>query len=318
MNPEPTISVAVPLRDEAATLEELRRRLRTVLDAQPGGPHELVFVDDGSTDETAALLAEAVHSDPRLVAVTLSRNFGHQTALAAALDHTTGDVVVVMDGDLQDPPEAIPRFLERYHAGFDVVYAERVARKEGLLLRLAYFLFYRLIARLATIRLPLDAGDFALLSRRVVDEIARAPERHRYLRGLRTWVGFRQTGIPVERGARVAGRSKYGLAELLGLAGDGIFAFSTVPLRAATLCGAVTVAGSLLFGAYSLWARFFMDRSPAGFTALILTILFMGGVQLLFLGVIGEYLGRVYEEVKARPQYVVSRVARTGEDAPPN
>lgn len=315
MNPEPRISVAVPLRDESATLPELRRRLRAVLDAEPGGPHEIVFVDDGSTDDTPAALEEARSADPCLAVVTLSRSFGHQTALAAALDHATGDVVVVMDGDLQDPPEAIPGFLERYRAGFDVVYAERVARKEGLFLRLAYFLFYRLIARLATIPLPLDAGDFALLSRRVVDEIARAPERHRYLRGLRTWVGFRQTGIPVERGERVAGRSKYGLAELLGLAGDGIFAFSIVPLRAATLCGGLTVAGSLLFGAYSLWARFFRDESPKGFTALILTIIFMGGVQLLFLGVVGEYLGRVYEEVKARPQYVVSRVERTG-DAP--
>jgi glycosyltransferase involved in cell wall biosynthesis len=312
---EPRISVAIPLCDEGSTLPELRSRLRAVLDEQPGGPHELVFVDDGSTDDTGAALETARAQDPCLVAVTLSRNFGHQMALAAALDHATGDVVIVMDGDLQDPPEAIPRFLERYHAGFDVVYAERVARKEGALLRLAYFLFYRVIACLATIRLPLDAGDFALLSRRVVNELARAPERHRYLRGLRTWVGFQQTGIPVERGERVAGRSKYGLAELLGLAGDGIFAFSTVPLRAATLCGGITVAGSLLFGAYSLWARFFLDQSPKGFTALILTIIFMGGVQLLFLGVIGEYLGRVYEEVKARPQYVLSHVARTG-DAP--
>jgi polyisoprenyl-phosphate glycosyltransferase len=213
-----------------------------------------------------------------------------------------------MDADLQDPPEALPLFLASYAEGFDVVYAQRVDRKEGLLLRLSYLLFYRLISRLSAIDLPLDAGDFGLMSRRVVEQIRRTPEHHRYLRGLRRWVGFRQTGVVVERSARAAGTSKYGPLKLLKLAFDGIFAFSIVPLRAAALLGALAVAASFLFGLYSLYVKLFLRQSPRGFTAVVLIVIFLSGLQLVFLGVIGEYLGRVYEEVKRRPLYIVDRV----------
>jgi dolichol-phosphate mannosyltransferase len=281
-----------------------------VLDAVPGGPHEIVAIDDGSHDGTLAALESFAARDARLVIVSLSRNFGHQAAIGAGLDHATGDVVVVMDGDGQDPPSAIPRLLAEHARGFDVVYARRVARKEGALKRAAYYIFYRLVALLSEPRLPLDTGDFALLSRRVVEAIKSAPERHRYLRGLRTWVGFRQTGIPVERAARAAGQSKYGGRALVRLAFDGIFAFSVVPLRAAAILGVVAVVLSFLFAAYSLYARLFLDQSPRGFTALIIAIVFLAGVQLFFLGIIGEYLGRVYEETKGRPLYVVSKVVR--------
>ena len=311
------LSVAVPLYNEEENVAELLGRIGAVLDALPGCAHEMVFVDDGSSDRTLALLETAADEDDRIVVVSLSRNFGHQAALTAALDHVSGTAIVVMDGDLQDPPEAIPRFLERYKEGYDVVYAQRVGRKESWWLRLSYFLFYRLLAGMADLRLPLDAGDFALMSRRVVDHICRASEYHRYLRGLRTWVGFRQIGVPVERSPRFAGSSKYSFLKLVGLAFDGLFAFSIVPLRAAAVLGALAIALSTLFGVYAAYVRIFLDRSPAGFTAVILTVIFLSGVNLVFLGIVGEYLGRVYEEVKARPLYVVGKVVGRGSRSAP-
>jgi polyisoprenyl-phosphate glycosyltransferase len=308
MSSAPSVSVAIPVYNEAQVLPSLLSRLRAVLDAIPGGPHQMVFVDDGSSDTTVEILEAETHQDPRILVVALSRNFGHQTALTAALDHVTGEVTVVMDADLQDPPEALPLFLGEYAKGFDVVYAQRVDRKEGQLLRLSYFVFYRLISKLSALDLPLDAGDFGLMSRRVVDLLRRSPEHHRYLRGLRRWVGFRQTGVVVQRSARAAGTSKYSTAKLLKLAFDGIFAFSIAPLRAAALLGAFAVVASSLFGLYSLYVKLFLDQSPRGFTALMLVVIFLSGLQLVFLGVIGEYLGRVYEEVKGRPLYIVDRI----------
>jgi dolichol-phosphate mannosyltransferase len=302
------LAVAVPLYNEEETVVELYRRLSSVLDTVGGGPHEMIFVDDGSGDRTVSLLESVALNDPRVAVVLLSRNFGHQAAITAALDHVNGDAVVVMDGDLQDAPEAIPRFVALFREGFDVVYARRVRRKEPWWLRLGYFLFYRVLARLAEVQLPVDAGDFGLMSRRVVHAIRRAPEHQRYLRGLRTWVGFRQIGIDVEREVRHSGRSKYNTGRLLKLAVDGIFAFSIVPLRAAVVIGAVSVGLASLFALYALYARFFMDQSPRGFTALLLVVWWFAGMHLVFLGVIGEYVGRIYEEAKARPLYIVDKV----------
>lgn len=301
------VSVAVPLYNEEEGITELLRRIRGVLEQLPGGPHELVLVDDGSSDRTFELIAAAATQDSRIVGISLSRNFGHQSALGAALDHVTGDIVIVMDGDLQDSPEIIPQFIEKYNQGFDVVYAQRLLRKEGWILRSCYFIFYRLLWLFSTIRLPVDAGDFALLSRRIVDELRKLPEHQRYLRGLRAWVGFRQIGIQLERSERLAGESKYTFRKLLSLAFDGIFAFSVVPLRIVTILGLATTVLALLFAAYALYVKFVLDRSPEGFTALLLVITFVSGVQLLSLGVIGEYIGRVYEETKGRPHYIISR-----------
>jgi polyisoprenyl-phosphate glycosyltransferase len=305
---QPSVSVAIALHNEEAVFAELLRRLTAVLDRLDGGPHEVVFVDDGSTDATFARISAAALNDPRIVGISLSRNFGHQAALSAALERVSGDVVIVMDGDLQDPPEVIPQFLEQYREGFDVVYAQRIKRKERWLLRACYYLFYRLIARLSAVKLPLDSGDFALLSRRVVDRLNLIPERHRYLRGLRTWVGFRQIGVPVERAPRAGGTPSYSFGRLVRLALDGIFAFSTAPLRAATAVGAAAMVAAVIYAAYAVVERFLLGGTPAGFTALIILITFFSGVQLLFLGVIGEYLGRVYEESKGRPLYIVDRV----------
>jgi len=306
---QPSISVAIPVYNEEAVVPELLRRTRAVLDEIPGGPHQIVLVDDGSSDRTWELLEGAAEKDPRLVVVELSRNFGHQTALGAALNYVSGDVTVLMDGDLQDPPEAIPVLVEAYKQGYDVVYVQRVNRKEAWWLRACYYLFYRLLAALSSIQLPLDAGDFGLMSRRVVQEIRRMPEHHRYLRGMRTWVGFRQIGIPIERAARRAGRTKYSPLRLLKLASDGIFAFSIVPLRAAAIFGATATGVSILYSIYSLYVKFWL-HAPQGFTALILVITFLSGVNLFFLGIIGEYIGRVYEEAKGRPHYVVRKVVR--------
>src|ERR1700686_2360485 len=304
MTSSPRLSVAIPLHNEESVLPELLQRLGAVLDALPGGPHEMVFVDDGSTDSTFEMLEVAANSDPRIVAVSLSRNYGHQSAISAALDFTSGDATVVMDGDLQDVPEVIPEFVKRFQEGYDVVYAQRVRRKEPWLLRLCYFVFYRAMAKLSDVQLPLDSGDFSLMSKRVVDHLRRMPEHHRYLRGMRTWVGFKQIGIPVERAARHSGKSKYSFGRLGRLAFDGIFAFSIVPIRAATLLGILVIGLSSVYTLYAIYAKFALQRSPQGFTALMSMMTFLTGTLLLFLGIIGEYAGRVYEETKGRPHYV--------------
>ncbi len=310
MSTAPRLSVGIAVHNEEQAIPELLSRLAVVLAAIPGGPHEVVVVDDGSHDRSFELLRQAQIANANLVVVRLSRNFGHQAALTAALDHVKGDVTVLMDGDLQDTPEAIPLLLAKHLEGYDVVYAQRSSRHEPWYLRLSYRLFYRLIQSLADIRLPLDSGDFALLSRRVVDTLRNTRERNRYLRGLRSWAGFRQIGIPVARDPRFAGESKYGLLRLLGLAFDGIFSFSIVPLRVASLLGALTTGGAILLAFYALFVRLVSNRAPQGFTALFVVIVFMSGLQLFFLGLIGEYLGRAYDEAKARPHYVIDDVTR--------
>ena len=310
MKAEPRVSIAIAIFNEAAVLPELLRRTTAVLDQLPGR-HEFVLVDDGSSDDSWQILESAAARDPRIKALALSRNFGHQIALSAALDHVTGDVAIVMDGDLQDPPEAVPTLLEQYQQGYDVVYVRRVNRKESWWLRSCYWVFYRLLAFLSSTKLPLDAGDFGLMSRRVVDEIRRMPEHHRYLRGMRTWVGFRQIGVPLERPARHAGITKYSPMRLFKLASDGIFAFSIVPLRAAAAVGAVAMLISIAYSLYAVYAKFWRG-TPQGFTALILAITFLSGVNLFFLGIIGEYVGRIYEEAKGRPHYVVRKLIASG------
>ena len=304
------LSITIPVLNEEQVLPELLRRVGAVLDTIPGGPHEVVLVDDGSTDRTRAMLVEACAADPRVHAILLSRNFGHQAAITAGLDHVTGDLIVAMDGDLQDMPEDIPRFIAAQAEGYDVVYAVRTLRKEGLLLRACYFVFYRLMTRFSRVKVPPDAGDFALITRRVLTAMQSAPERNRYLRGLRAWAGFRQRAFPVERAERAGGHSKYSYRSLIKLALDGLFAFSTMPIRAAMLLGAGAVAAAILYTLWAVFERIFRPNSPAppGFTATIVIVTFLSGMNLFFMGVIGEYVGRVYEEVKARPMYVVERV----------
>jgi len=307
MSENPRVSVAVPLHNEETGLPELISRVTAVLDSLPGGPHEMFFVDDGSYDRTLSLLEEYAARDPRIRVISLSRNFGHQAALSAALDHVSGDVCVVLDGDLHDPPEAIHLLLQKFHEGYDVVYAQRRRRKEAIWLKACFYIFYRLMASMSDMNLPVDAGDFGLLSRRVLDNLRSMREHHRYLRGMRSWVGFRQIGIPIERSERFAGESKYGVLKYLKLASDAIFSFSTIPIRAAALGGFSAVVLSVLFAIYSVFSKFILHQNPKGFTALVFVITFLSGVGLLFLGIIGEYVGRIYEEVKARPLYVIDK-----------
>ncbi len=302
------LSIGIPLHNEEDVIPELLTRLLAVLDALPGGPHQVVLVDDGSSDGSRRLLTAAARRDSRLKVVALSRNFGHQAALGAALDYATGDALVLMDGDLQDEPEVIPELLRQHEAGADVVYARRASREEGLIFRAAYKLYYRLMAALSEVPLPLDSGDFALLGAPVVAALKRIPERQRYLRGLRAWVGFKQVGVDVQRKARAAGRPKYTTWKLMQLALDGICSFSTVPLRAAALTGLVAIVAACLFSIYAVYMRIASGTVPVGFTASLIITTLLSGVQLLFLGVIGEYLGRVYAEAKGRPTYVVAEI----------
>lgn len=302
------LSVGIPVHNEQEVIPELLRRLLVVLDCIPGGPHQVVFVDDGSTDGTRRLLTEASRRDSRLKVVALSRNFGHQPAVSAALDYATGDAVVLMDGDLQDEPEIIPELVRRHQAGADVVYTRRASREEGPLFRAACKLYYRLVSRLSDVPLPLDSGDFALLGAPVIAVLRKMPERQRYVRGLRAWTGFTQVSVDVTRRARFAGKRKYTTWKWLQLAADGICSFSTAPLRAATLTGLAAIAAAIVFLAYAVYKRLVVGSVPAGFTASLLVMTFLSGVQLVFLGVIGEYLGRVYAEVKGRPTYVVAEI----------
>lgn len=302
-----TLSVVIPVHNEELVLPALLLRLGHVLDAIDGGPHEIIFVDDGSTDRTLEMLEEAAALDSRIKAIALSRNFGHQPALSAGLDHAKGDAVVVIDGDLQDPPEIIPSLLEQFRAGYDVVYVQRKDRKEVWWLRLCFYLFYRLMSGLSDIKLPLDAGDCGLMSRRVVAQMRGMTEHHRYLRGMRSWVGFRQIGLTVERARRQDGESKYSTLRRLKFALDGIFAFSTVPIRAASLLGVGAMIVSGIYALITIYAKLFLHETVKGFAALIVVMTFFSGVLLFFLGIIGEYIGRIYEELKARPLYVVDR-----------
>ncbi len=302
-----SLSVLVPVRNEESVIPASLLRVGRVLDGVPGGPHEIVFVDDGSTDRTLEILEEGAALDARIKVIALSRNFGHQAALTAAMDYASGDAVVVIDGDLQDPPEIIPDLVKLFLSGYDVVYAQRKERKEVWWLRLCFFLFYRIMSKLSDIRLPLDAGDFGLMSRRVVEQLRGMPEHHRYLRGMRSWVGFRQIGIAVERSERHSGESKYSALRRLKFALDGIFAFSTVPIRAASILGVIAILISSLYAVVTIYAKVFLHQTVQGFAALIVVMTFLSGVLLFFLGIVGEYVGRMYEELKARPLYVVDR-----------
>lgn len=308
MTTDRRISLAIPVFNEQEVLPELLARVTQVLNATPGGPHEAVFVNDGSRDESQALLEAAAAADPRFVVVEFSRNFGHQAALSAALDHVTGDAVLTLDADLQDTPEVLPALLARLDEGFDVVVVRRTARKESWWLRASYHTAYRLIASMSDVPMAVDAGDFALMSRRVVNVLKSLPERERYLRGLRSWVGFRQTTVEVPRAARAAGESKYSVAKLLSLALDGAFSFSIVPLRLSAAVGFVAFLGALLFSAYAVYAKVVLGQSPQGFTALIVAGTFLAGILLIAIWIIGEYVGRIYEEVKRRPVYVIDSI----------
>ena len=305
------ISVVVPAFNEGAGIAQLHSRVTAAASAW-AEDYELIIVDDGSRDDTLAVCRKLALGDPRVKVLSLSRNFGHQAALSAGLAYATGDWVAILDADLQDPPEQLKRFIDRCKEGFDVAYAIRTKRKEGIFKRAAYFAYYRLLQKLASIDIPLDAGDFCVMSRRVVDQLNSLPERRRYLRGLRAWIGYTQTGLDYERDARAFGEAKYTFSKLLRLAFDGIFNFSYKPLQTLMLAGVLVAFGTfllalLIFLQYAGNITFFgyNPHQARGWTSLILAVLFFSGVQLIGIGVLGEYVGRLFDEVKARPVFVV-------------
>lgn len=303
------LSIVVPCYNEEAGLAELHRRLTDVC-ATLDADYEIVLVNDGSRDGTEAAIRRLAARDRRVRGVNLSRNFGHQAALSAGIEHAAGDAIVVMDADLQHPPEMIPQFVEKWREGYDVVYGYREGRRPRL--------GYRLINALMEVRVPAEAADFRLMSRRVVDAFCRMPERARFIRGMMAWLGFRQVGIGYADQTRFAGERSYTLRQTARMAFNAIVSFSHIPLRMASILGMATLLLALVYAAYILFAWAAGKPIERGWTGMMMTVLFLGGVQLLCLGIIAEYLGRVFEEVKRRPLYVVRDLVGFESQRPPS
>jgi len=306
----PYLSVVLPCYNESQVIRETHRRIAAVCQSLDK-PYEIVVVNDGSRDGTWAILLQIAKEDSHLVAVNLSRNHGHQLAISAGLSFARGERILIMDADLQDPPELLPDMLRKMDEGVEVVYAQRRSRPgDAPIKRFFCAVFYRLLDRLADAHIPLDTGDFRLISRRVCDQIVAMPERHRFIRGMVSWVGYRQEAILYDRDARFAGETKYPLRKLVALALDGIISSSLKPLMFATLIGSVTVFAGFLLLLYALYSWMFVGTTPPGWASLLITVVFMGGLQLMVLGIMGEYLGRIYEQTRGRPTFLVESVVR--------
>jgi len=313
----PVLSVVVPMHDESENVRPFYDRTRAVLDAI-GEPWEIVCVDDGSRDDTLAQLIALHRADPRVAVIELSRNFGKEIALTAGIDAARGDAVVPIDADLQDPPELIPDLVARWRDGYDVVYATRTERAGETWLKKATAAgFYQLMTHLAEIPIPPNTGDFRLMSRPAVDALCRMREQNRFMKGLFAWVGFRQYGLTYQRDPRLAGSSKWSWWRLTGLAIEGITSFSSAPLQLATWMGLAAAAFAFVYGGFRIVDTLLRGNPVAGYPSLMVVILFLGGVQLITLGIIGEYIGRIYQEVKRRPLYVVRRRYENVASPPP-
>jgi glycosyltransferase involved in cell wall biosynthesis len=305
----PTFSIVAPIYNEEAVLLELYHRVTEVMD-QLGEPWELVLVDDGSRDRSAEIIAEIHENDPRVKGISFSRNFGFQEAVTAGLDYAAGDAVILTDADLQDPPEVIPEMIAKWREGYDVVYGVRTEREgESWHKKFTAKAFYRIIHGITSVNIPLDTGDFRLMDRRVVDSLRRMRERNRFLRGMVPWVGYRQTGIHFRRAARYAGEAKYSsYRRMIKFATNAVTSFSYVPLQLATYLGfVIAVISGLAILVVVLLRLFGPDTPLSGQATTLVAVLFLGGVQLISLGIIGEYLGRIYDEVKGRPLYLVDK-----------
>lgn len=303
---EPKLSFVVPLYNESESFSNLIERLNNVVSTTPFTV-EIVLVDDGSSDNTPELMQQIALSDDKYNCIFLARNYGHQIALSAGLANARAtEAVMVIDGDLQDPPELLMTFYNKLKEGYDVVYGVRKKRKESWFKKTAYHSFYRLLQSISYINLPLDTGDFSLISRRIIDVLNKMPEESRYIRGMRAWVGFKQVGLEYNREERFAGESKYSIKMLFKLAYNGIFNFSEFPIKFITSLGLISIIISLLYFLQTIYKKFIAhDYVPEGFTALLFAIILFGGVQLVSLGIIGEYVLRIFFQVKGRPLYVV-------------
>ena len=298
-------SIVIPIFNEEETIVELWHRLSDVL-KELNTNSEVIFVNDGSYDNSLVMLMSLSKENKEIKVLNLSRNFGHQCSLSAGIDNAEGQAVILMDGDLQDAPEAIFRFIEKWKEGYDVVYAIREKRKEKIFKKLAFNLFYRLMSFFSALDIPLDAGIFSLMDRKVVLQLRSMPEKNKYISGLRAYAGFKQIGILVERGPRYRGEPKVSFLKLLKLASDGIFSFSTVPLKIATFFGLLFSISAFIIGLIGLFFKFVLNKEFLNWTYGLTTTFFIGGVQLLFLGIIGEYIARIYDEVKQRPYYIIA------------
>jgi polyisoprenyl-phosphate glycosyltransferase len=315
MGAGPKLSFVLPIFNEEDVLPELDRRLRALLADLPGVGEswEVIFVDDGSRDRSREILRGLAGGEPRYKLVALSRNFGHQAAITAGMDHAEGEAVVVMDADLQDPPEVVRAMVDRWREGYDVVYGVRTRREgETFFKRFTAAVFYRILRALLGVSFPVDAGDFRLMSRPVVLTLRALREQHRFIRGLVAWVGFRQVEVKYERPARFAGETKFSLRKMLRFAIDGITSFSPVPLRAATWLGLVAGLVGLATAAWALYVKLQVKGVVPGWTTIMILVALSSSVQLLMIGVLGEYVGRIYEEVKRRPLYVVAEELNLG------
>jgi len=318
MNSRTLLSVVVPVYSEEKVIPEFYRRMKNVLaELENRFDHEILFIDDGSRDGSAALLKELSRHDPQVKIVSFSRNFGHQFAITAGLDYARGDVLAIIDGDLQDPPEVIPEMLRKWEEGNKVVFGVREKRRgENPFKLVTAKVFYRLIRLLSDIRMPIDAGDFRLLDRRVVETLRDIREENRYLRGLVSWAGFTQVGVPYRRDRRYAGKTKFTLKKMIRFAFDGILSFSDKPLKISAYLGFLITLASFIMALRVLIGKI---RHPemlvSGWTSLILAVLFIGGIQMISLGILGLYLGRQYREVKKRPLYVVAETTGFDDDA---
>ncbi len=303
------ISIVIPIYNEEETISALCSRLNEVFN-KVDEEFEVIFVDDGSKDTSLMLINDIHNKNNRYKALSFSRNFGHQAAVTAGLMYAKGDAVIIIDGDLQDPPEIIPQFIDKWRGGYQVVYGVRRKRKELILKRFAYFIFYRILRYIADINIPLDSGDFCLMDSKVVKLLNSLPERGRFVRGLRSWVGFKQVGLEFDRDQRFVGKSKYSFWKLLKLAFDGIFSFSEIPLKMVMLAGFIISGMSFVFVLYVVFNFFLgiqmylINKNP-GWASLIVSITFLGGIQLIAIGILGEYLARVFEEVKRRPHFII-------------
>jgi dolichol-phosphate mannosyltransferase len=299
------LTVVIPIYNEEANLPLLYRRLRDVL-REMALSYELLFVNDGSLDNSGEAIRQIAKADPCVRFVDLSRNFGHQIALMAGLDHAAGNAIVIIDADLQDPPELIPELYKKYKEGFEVVYARRRSRKgEGFLKKWTARLFYRMLARITSIQIPLDAGDFRIIDRKVALTLRQMPEQEKFIRGQIAWIGFRQTFIEYDRDSRHAGTSGYSVGKMIRFALDGITSFSDLPLRLATYLGFIVSAFAFGVMIYALISLYIWENAIRGWTSTILSVMFIGGIQLICLGIIGEYLKRIAHNVRNRPLYVV-------------
>ena len=306
------ISIVVPLYNEEAVFDQLIERLTQVVN-KVDFACEVVLVNDGSTDATAILIESICKKDNRFSGILLSRNHGHQLAVSAGLANSRGRKgVMIIDGDLQDPPELVVEFYNLLTTGYDVIYAIRKNRKESFLKKLAYKIYYRLQKKISSFNIPIDSGDFSMLSRRVVDTMVEMPEQSRYLRGMRAWVGFKQIGFEYDRDERLAGESKYSWLKLFELAFNGIFNFSDFPVKIITRLGFVTVLFSLIYFIYNIYRKVYYNDVPQGFTATILAIILFSGVQMISLGLIGEYVLRIYNQVRNRPLFVIDKIIQDG------